>query len=80
MRQLMNNGLEEPNGSRGEVGMNAQTYMITTTRLAYYDAMKMTAEPRPEQVRRVKPPRKPLLGVRRERGMVLLPTQGGLNA
>ena len=55
--------------------MNAQTYLNVTARLAYYDAMKITAPVRVEKVRRVRLPRKPLLRMPRRRSVILLPTE-----
>ncbi len=55
--------------------MNAQTYLNVTARLAYYDAMRISAPVREEKVKRVKLPRKPLLRVQRKRGVALLPTE-----
>jgi len=56
--------------------MNAQTYLSVTARLAYYDAMKITAPRRVEKEKRARPPRKPLLRMPKRKDAVLLPSEG----
>jgi hypothetical protein len=56
--------------------MNAQVYLSVTSRLAYYEAMKMATQTRQEKVRPMKPPRKPLFRLPWRRGAILLPTEG----
>jgi hypothetical protein len=57
------------------IEMNAMTYLNVTSRLAYYDAMKITAPQREQKPKREKLRRKPLLRMPKRRSVILLPTE-----